>query len=102
MQTRRSLASALKLARKARGLSQEAFADVSSRTYLSTLERGMKSPTLNKIAAICQVLGNPSANPAYAVLYGRKLGRGGGDGSQSSPRAGGARPPGEPVTSSHL
>ena len=45
------------MARKARGLSQEAFSDVSSRTYLSTLERGMKSPTLSKIAAICQVLG---------------------------------------------
>jgi len=44
------------MARKARGLSQEAFADVSSRTYMSTLERGMKSPTLNKLAAISQVL----------------------------------------------
>ena len=56
MPTKRSLPAALKLARKARGLSQEAFADVSSRTYMSTLERGMKSPTLNKLAAICQVL----------------------------------------------
>lgn len=56
MPTKRSLPAALKMARKARGLSQEAFANVSSRTYLSTLERGMKSPTLNKIAAICQVL----------------------------------------------
>jgi transcriptional regulator with XRE-family HTH domain len=56
MPTKRSLPAALKMARKARGLSQEAFADVSSRTYLSTLERGMKSPTLNKIAAISQVL----------------------------------------------
>jgi len=44
------------MARKARGLSQEAFSDVSSRTYLSTLERGMKSPTLSKLAAISQVL----------------------------------------------
>jgi len=56
MPTKRSLPAALKLARKARGLSQEAFSDVSSRTYLSTLERGMKSPTLSKIAAICRVL----------------------------------------------
>ncbi|WP_313920754.1 helix-turn-helix transcriptional regulator [Tahibacter sp.] len=56
MPTKRSLPAALKLARKARGLSQEAFADVSSRTYMSTLERGMKSPTLNKLTAICQVL----------------------------------------------
>jgi transcriptional regulator with XRE-family HTH domain len=56
MPTTRSLAAALKMARKARGLSQEAFSEVSSRTYLSTLERGMKSPTLSKVAAICRVL----------------------------------------------
>jgi transcriptional regulator with XRE-family HTH domain len=51
-----SLPAALRQARKARGLSQEAFGDVSSRTYVSSLERGMKNPTLSKIAAICQVL----------------------------------------------
>ena len=33
-----SLPDALRRIRKARGLSQEAFSDVSSRTYLSTLE----------------------------------------------------------------
>lgn len=52
-----SLAAALKTIRKARGLSQEAFSDVSSRTYLSTLERGLKSPTLSKLAALCDVMG---------------------------------------------
>ena len=51
-----SLAAALKTARKARGLSQEAFSDVSSRTYLSTLERGLKSPTLSKLSALCEVM----------------------------------------------
>lgn len=56
MSSKRSLSTALKMARKARGLSQEAFAEVSSRTYLSTLERGLKSPTLNKLSAISQVL----------------------------------------------
>lgn len=56
MPAKRSLPAALKLARKARGLSQEAFGDVSSRTYMSTLERGKKSPTINKLAAISQVL----------------------------------------------
>ena len=44
-----SLPNALRRIRKARGLSQEAFADVSSRTYLSSLERDLKSPTLNKL-----------------------------------------------------
>jgi transcriptional regulator with XRE-family HTH domain len=56
MATTNSLAAALKTARKARGLSQEAFSDVSSRTYLSTLERGLKSPTLSKLGALCEVM----------------------------------------------
>lgn len=51
-----SLAKALKSVRKARGLSQEAFSDVSSRTYLSTLERDLKSPTLSKLAELCEVM----------------------------------------------
>lgn len=50
------LAAALKTVRKARGLSQEAFSDVSSRTYLSTLERDLKSPTLKKLAELCEVM----------------------------------------------
>ncbi len=51
-----SIAAALKRVRKARGLSQEAFSDVSSRTYLSSLERDLKSPTLNKLAELCEVM----------------------------------------------
>ena len=51
-----SLAKALKTVRKARGLSQEAFSDVSSRTYMRTLERDLKSPTLNKLAELCEVM----------------------------------------------
>ena len=51
-----TLAKALKIVRKARGLSQEAFSDVSSRTYMSTLERDLKSPTLNKLAELCEVM----------------------------------------------
>ncbi|MFG8723594.1 helix-turn-helix domain-containing protein [Pseudomonas aeruginosa] len=56
MAVKHSLATALRMIRKARGLSQEAFSDVSSRTYLSTLERDMKSPTLNKLADLCEVM----------------------------------------------
>ncbi|CAM3956636.1 HTH cro/C1-type domain-containing protein [Bordetella tumbae] len=57
MTTRKpSLPDALRRIRKARGLSQEAFSDVSSRTYLSSLERGLKSPTLNKIEDLCALL----------------------------------------------
>jgi transcriptional regulator with XRE-family HTH domain len=51
-----SLAAAIRTVRKARGLSQEAFSDVSSRTYLSSLERDLKSPTLNKLAELCEVM----------------------------------------------
>jgi len=51
-----SLARALKTVRKARGLSQEAFSDVSSRTYMSTLERELKSPTISKLAELCEVM----------------------------------------------
>lgn len=50
------LARALKTARMARGLSQEAFSDVSSRTYLSTLERGLKNPTWAKLVELCEVM----------------------------------------------
>ncbi len=56
MAAKHSLAAALRTVRKARGLSQEAFSDVSSRTYLSVLERDLKSPTLSKLGDICEVL----------------------------------------------
>jgi transcriptional regulator with XRE-family HTH domain len=51
-----SLATAIRTVRKARGLSQEAFSDVSSRTYMSSLERDLKSPTMNKLAELCEVM----------------------------------------------
>ena len=56
MAAKHSLATALRTVRKARGLSQEAFSDVSSRTYMSSLERDLKSPTFNKLAELCEVM----------------------------------------------
>lgn len=56
MAAKHRLSEALKTIRKARELSQEAFSDVSSRTYLSSLERNLKSPTLNKLAELCEVM----------------------------------------------
>ncbi len=56
MTSKSSFPAALRMVRKARGLSQEDFSDVSSRTYLSSLERGLKSPTLSKIVALCEVM----------------------------------------------
>ena len=50
------MATAIRTVRKTRGLSQEAFSDVSSRTYMSSLERDLKSPTLHKLAEICEAM----------------------------------------------
>lgn len=52
-----NFAKALKSTRKSKGLSQEDFSLVSSRTYVSSLERNMKSPTLNKVDNLAEVLG---------------------------------------------
>lgn len=47
----------LKFIRKNRDLSQEAFSLVSSRTYVSSLERGLQSPTISKVDELSEVLG---------------------------------------------
>lgn len=48
---------ALKFSRNARQLSQEGFGLVSSRTYISSLERGIGSPTLAKVEQLAEVMG---------------------------------------------
>ena len=50
-------ASALRTARTALGRSQEDFDVVSSRTYISNLERGLKVPTIKKVDSLATVLG---------------------------------------------
>lgn len=52
MDIQKSFGNALRIIRKARNLSQEDFSDVSSRTYISSLERGIKSPTIEKVQAL--------------------------------------------------
>ena len=47
---------ALRSVRVAKGLSQEDFSLVSSRTYVSSLERGQKSATLGKVDELAGVL----------------------------------------------
>lgn len=56
MQTKAAFSKSLRKVRKARGLTQEDFSDISSRTYISQLERGQKSPTLEKIDALAKAL----------------------------------------------
>lgn len=66
----------LKKVRKSRGLTQEDFSDVSSRTYLSSLERGLKSPTISKIDELSAVMGvHPISLLALAYLPESEEGR---------------------------
>ena len=53
---RNKLSYALRVARKARGLSQEDFGGVSGRTYVSQIERGERQATLSKIDDLASVL----------------------------------------------
>ena len=52
-----NFANALRVARKLQGVSQENFSLVSSRTYVSSIERGVRVPTLNKVDELASVLG---------------------------------------------
>lgn len=74
MNVRQAFALTLKRVRKARTLTQEDFALVSSRTYLSSLERAQKSPTLDKIDQLAQVL---AVHPAALIAVSYALGDGG-------------------------
>jgi transcriptional regulator with XRE-family HTH domain len=56
---------AIRAARKLRGLSQDDFSVISSRTYMSSLERGTKSPTLNKLFDLAGTL---DLHPASLVV----------------------------------
>ena len=57
MDIKQSFAAALKLVRKTRKLTQEDFSSISSRTYVSTLERGLYTPTVEKVDAIAGLIG---------------------------------------------
>jgi transcriptional regulator with XRE-family HTH domain len=74
MSLRKGLASALRQIRTSRNLTQEDFAEVSSRTYLSSLERAMKSPTLDKVEELCSVLEvHPITLLALAYCHSEKI-----------------------------
>lgn len=61
---RDSFARVLKDLRAKQGLSQEELAHRARlhRTYISQLERGLKSPSLETLQQICQPLGLPMSN----------------------------------------
>jgi transcriptional regulator with XRE-family HTH domain len=57
MKMQKRFGRALQALRKARGLTQEDFSLISSRTYLSSLERGLQSPTMAKLDEFAPLLG---------------------------------------------
>jgi len=57
MEIKEAFGLALKEARLAKGLTQEDFSVVSSRTYISTLERNIYSPSLEKVDDIARHIG---------------------------------------------
>ena len=57
MSIKKSFGIAVKISRNAKKITQEDFSGISSRTYISTLERGLYSPTVEKIDAIAKVIG---------------------------------------------
>lgn len=69
MSLRDGLAHALRTARRAKGVSQEALDTVSSRTYISSLERGLKNPTIEKLDEIASAIDiHPLALLTFAYL----------------------------------
>ena len=61
--TRKRLAAVLRQARVESGLTQEQLADSAAvhRTYISQLERGIKSPTVEVLQRISQALGQKTS-----------------------------------------
>ena len=56
MELKEAFVRALRQFRKSKGLTQEDFSCLSSRTYLSALERGHKSPTLDKLDELSKIM----------------------------------------------
>ncbi|WP_395607625.1 helix-turn-helix domain-containing protein [Pseudomonas sp. B22129] len=57
MEVKEAFGVAMRNARARRGLTQEDFHGISSRTYLSTLERGLKNVTLEKAVELARRAG---------------------------------------------
>lgn len=56
MELNDAFAEALRSMRQRRGLTQEDFVMVTSRAYMSLLERGLRCPTLEKIEELASVM----------------------------------------------
>jgi len=65
MDLKQAFGATLRGLRQRKNRTQEDFYIVSSRTYISTLERGIKSPTMEKLDDIASVLG---VHPATLIV----------------------------------
>lgn len=74
MTVRTAIASVLKAMRRMRGLSQRDLAEVSSRTYVSKLERAQSSPTLEMMNTLSAPL-NLSPLTLAALTIGAEAGQ---------------------------
>lgn len=70
MSLRLGLARGLRAARRMRGISQDGLG-VSSRTYLSALELGKQTPTLDKLDEIARAIG---VHPLSVLYYAYAVG----------------------------
>jgi transcriptional regulator with XRE-family HTH domain len=61
MPSKQAVGKAFRLVRKAAGLSQDDFTYMSSRTFVSSIERGLKSPTIEKLSQLCELMGTEVA-----------------------------------------
>ena len=56
MASKKNLGHSLRMARKATGLSQDDLSVVSSRSFVSAVERGIKSPTMEKLTVMARAM----------------------------------------------
>lgn len=71
MNLRQAFAQSLRTLRRCKGVTQEDLAVVSSRTYVSQLERGLKSPTLDMMDRLARAMGvHPLTLVALTYLKG--------------------------------
>lgn len=57
MSIKTAFGQALRKLRGSCGTTQEDFSEVSSRTYVSSLERGIRGPTIEKVDELAKVMG---------------------------------------------
>lgn len=70
MPSKKNVGLALRLARRKAQMSQDDFTTVSSRTFVSSIERGLKSPTVEKLS---ELSGAMAMDPAVVVLVASLL-----------------------------